>query len=104
MKKTTFTYHAFDQVAKRLHLSHEEVAQILDFEKTIPIGLELRSRRMHILFYSDTDHECFVAVRDEKTREVITILPSNFDRHCKVPLSAITELTPLRHQEEVKLI
>ena len=91
-KKTTFTTHASQRVDERLHITTKEIAEILDSGTCTPIGLEHRSKRMHILFYSNDDDECFVAVRDELTKEVVTILPTNFDGHCKVDFRAIEDL------------
>lgn len=71
-------------------MSQEELADLLDNGNSVPIGNEIRARnRMHHLFYSVTDQTCFVAVRDEKTGEVVTVLPMNFDNHCRVADSAL---------------
>lgn len=92
MKLTTLTSHALENVFKRTSLLGAEVAKIIDEGITTPIGVEKGSRRVHILFYSPVDGECFVAVQDERTREIVTVLPPDFDRHCKVPPDAIYEL------------
>ena len=77
--KAVFTLHALDRVADRLHMSVAEVEEILNQEKTVLLGYEPGTRKMHLLFYSTTDQEYFVAVQDEKTREVVTILPFTYD-------------------------
>lgn len=98
---TIFTQHAFDRVTERLSLSQREVAQILDSGETIPLGLERGSNKMHRLFYSSHDNQCFVAVQDDSTGEVITILPPDFDRHCRVSLDTVNQLQ-LQAQEKLQ--
>jgi len=78
LSRITFTEHAFDRVKERLHLSHKEAAKIINNDQAIPIGFENRTNRKHLLFYSIPDECCFVIVFDVKTREVITILPTNW--------------------------
>ena len=80
-QKTILTLHAFDRVAERLHLTDDEVREIIDQEKTILLGFETLTRKIHLLFYSVADAECFVAVQDERTKEVITVLPFDFDAY-----------------------
>jgi hypothetical protein len=98
-KKTTFTAHAFVRVFERLHMSPEEVSAALDSDQCTPLGFEHRTDKMHLLFYSPDDDECFVAVRDEATREVITILLPNQDVHCRVPLEAKVHLRSLHNNK-----
>ncbi len=92
LKHTTLKLHALEMIRARSVLSGEEVIEILDKGITLNLGREIRSRRVHILFHSPVDEECFVAVQDEKTLEVVTVLPPDFDRHCKLPPDAINEL------------
>ena len=91
--KTVITLHALERVHERLHLTAEEIIGILDNGITTSIGYEHGSTRvLHRLFYSPVDEQCFVAVQDQKNGEVVTILPPDFDNHCRVPLSAIDDL------------
>ena len=93
MPKTVITQHALERVYERLHLPVDEIIEILDNGVTTSIGYEHGStRRLHRLFYSPVDEQCFVAVQDQKNGEVVTILPPDFDNHCRVPLSAIDDL------------
>lgn len=73
-----FTGHAFFKVAERLTLTREEIASLITIELTIPLGYERGTNRIHLLFYSNKDQECFVIIFDEKTQEVITVLPTNY--------------------------
>lgn len=92
-KKTTFREHARVRVRERLSLTEEEIISILDGGKAITVGREMRSGRLHRAFWSEADQSCFVAVQDEKSNQVITILYPDFDSRCKIPLNVIEELT-----------
>ncbi len=93
MKYTSFTNHAFERVKERLHLSLEEVRLILDDpEKHIPIRKEPSSNRVHLIFYSPIDRNYFVAVRDEKTRQVITLMPYHYGGYNETYENALTYL------------
>ncbi len=73
-----FTRHAFLKTIERLTLGREEIASIIDRELTIPIGYERGTNRIHLLFYSIKDKLCFVIIFDDKTREVVTVLPADY--------------------------
>lgn len=77
-----FSKHAFERTENRLSLSHKEVATILDSNKTVNIGVEESSRRVHRLFYSEPDAVPFVAVQDEKCGTIVTILPIDYHERC----------------------
>lgn len=94
--ETTLTWHGQDRTNGRSSLSFEEIKDIIDNGLTTPLGVEKSSRRMHILFFSPIDGECFVAVQDEKTKQIITVLPPDFDGRCKVSGEAINDLL-VRH-------
>lgn len=86
MPKARFTHHGYLRVVgeegeeRRLHLSPEEVAEILDEDKAVPIGRDPKDPdKIHRAFYSKPDDECIVAVQDETNGEVITLLP--FSHH-----------------------
>lgn len=88
--KCSYTVHAWRRVADRISLSPSEVADILDADACVDIGTESGSSRVHRLFYSAPDLQCFVAVQDQANGEVITVLPLDFHSRCAwiVPLSA----------------
>jgi len=75
---THFSRHAFERVLERLTLEPDEVAELLDWRLVVPIGEEKGSGRVHLLFYSEPDRLCFVAVQDRFSKTVITILPIDF--------------------------
>lgn len=76
--RTFFSTHAFERVVERLSLDTEEVAALLTYDLAIPIGREHGTTRVHRVFYSVPDAQCFVAVQDESNGEVVTILPIDF--------------------------
>jgi len=88
--KTSYTRHAWTRVLGRLSLSPAEVADLLDWNLCVDIGVEGGSRRVHRLFFSVPDNMCFVAVQDEGYGAVITVLPIDFHENIawQVGLSA----------------
>ena len=76
MPPTSFTRHAWMRVRNRLSLNPIEVAAILDYDLSIPLGE--RSGRTHKLFFSPPDDRCFVAVQDELVGAVVTVLPLDY--------------------------
>lgn len=103
MSHTKFTEHAFERVGERLHLSHEEVAQLLDEDKCVPLGKDGSSNRLHKLFYSKPDSYWFVAVQDEVTGEVVTLLPIDYHNRWKVSGDALSLARAKACGEEVSL-
>jgi hypothetical protein len=77
-RTTTFTIHALDRVAERMHLSRIELAAILDHGRAVTLGVDEYSNRLHRLFFSRVDEQFFVAVQDTKTGDVITVLPLKY--------------------------
>ena len=81
--KARFTRHGYLRVVgdideeRRLKLQLEEIAEILDQDKAVPVGPE--KRRIHRAIYSEPDDECFIVVQDHVNGEVVTILP--FSHH-----------------------
>ena len=73
--QTALTKHDLDRVLNRLTLDPDEVINILDTGKSLPVGKESGSERVHRLFFSEADNTWFVAVQDEKTAEVVTVIP-----------------------------
>jgi len=71
-------------------MTASEVANVLDAGITINIGVEEESNRIHELFYSECDQECFVAIVDRVNHVVVTILPTDYHENIswKVSLDA----------------
>jgi hypothetical protein len=76
--KTSFTRHACSRASELLSLSTSEIADILDWDLAVDIGVDNGTNRVHRLFYSSLDGICFVAIQDSKTKAVVTILPLDY--------------------------
>jgi hypothetical protein len=77
-------------VLGRLSLSPAEVADLLDWNLAVDIGIESGTNRVHRLFFSAPDGVCFVAVQDQLNGAVVTVLPVDFHENIawQVSLSA----------------
>ncbi|PCI29401.1 hypothetical protein COB55_02215 [Candidatus Wolfebacteria bacterium] len=84
--KTSFTKHALRRVSERLSLSEEDIGIILDSNRVHPVGRDRGSSRVHKLFYSTLDDLCFVAIQDEETGKVITVLPIDYHNRWRISL------------------
>lgn len=73
-----FSRHAFIRLMQRTRLRSEEIANILDQGLVIDTGRMPGFNRRHLLFYSLPDDNFFVAIQDELTGTVITILPLEY--------------------------
>lgn len=83
-KGLTFTKHAFDRVGERLWLTPAEIATIIETEQYIRIGEE--KNRVHKVFYSKPDRQCFVAIHDERAHlnEIVTVLPLDYHHRWEI--------------------
>ena len=86
---THFSRHAFDRIGQRTSLSCEEIAEILDRRLVINTGRKPGFNKNHLLFYSHRDRCCFVAIQDELTGTVITILPLDYHENLAWKVSEI---------------
>lgn len=84
-----FTYHASKRLFQRCSLDRREVLSLLK-SRSYPLGND--KHRLHKLFYSQPDDECFIAVQDENTDEIITILPVDYHSKWKVDLSILEKV------------
>lgn len=75
---TKFSVHARIRADERLSMSEEDVALLLDHGLAVKISEEKNTNRIHLLFYSADDFQCFVAVYDQNTKTVITLLPIDY--------------------------
>jgi hypothetical protein len=91
--RTNFTLHARERADQRLSIPDDELADMLDWGFTVTIKEEIGSTRVHRLFYSHPDRQCFVAVQDTRTKTVVTILPIDFyeSLNHKLPGSLLDE-------------
>jgi len=75
---THFSRHAFERVTQRTKLSCEEISRILDLKLALNTGRKPGLNRSHLLFYSHEDNDFFVAIQDDLTGTVVTILPLDY--------------------------
>jgi hypothetical protein len=59
-------------------MPEEDVALLLDHGLAVKIFEEKKNDRVHLLFYSADDFQCFVAIYDHLTKTVITLLPVDY--------------------------
>lgn len=78
MRFTHFSHHAAKRVTQRTLLTRSELASVLDHRLFVHIGNEPGLPREHLLFYSLPDENFFVAVRDNLTGAVVTVLPLEY--------------------------
>jgi len=88
--KTHFTHHAYERIGERVRISPEQLARLIDNDLTVPLGMEPGRTRIHRLFYSHIDEQCFVIIQDERTGSVITVLPVDYHERIawKISLTA----------------
>lgn len=73
-----FSFHAYERVLERLSIEPNELAELLDWGFAVKIAEEKGTHRIHRLFYSREDFQYFIAIQDEKTRTVVTVLPVDY--------------------------
>lgn len=78
---THFSNHAYKRIKQRSQLSFNEIKIILDGKFYVNTGTEPGFNRDHLVFYSHKDECCFVAIRDNLTGEVVTILPLSYHKN-----------------------
>lgn len=89
----TFTRHGKRRLNERIALCEAEVRKLIQENKAIPLGRE--KSRIHYMFFSEPDQECFVVVLDYQTREVITILPIDYHNRWRISLDLVMQARDL---------
>lgn len=84
-----FTSHARIRLEERLSLSNEEINDLLENSKCVLLGQE--EERVHKLFYSKPDNNYFVAIHDETTNEMVTILSLDYHNRWVIDLDMCAE-------------
>jgi len=85
MAAARLTHHARDQLARRSNLAEGELLLILDQDLVVLIGQEPNTARYHKVFYSRPDNNYLVAIQDNETGDVITILPPDYHNKWEIP-------------------
>jgi hypothetical protein len=87
--KARFTVHSFRQASKRLNLDPQEVKKLIDNGLVVLIGKDESTNKAHKLFFSMVDANWFVAVQDESTGELVTVLPHNYHNRWRISSEAL---------------
>jgi len=87
--KIGFTVHAQVRLAERSSLSVDELRMILEQQLYVPLGRD--HSRVHKLFYSQLDGFWLVAIHDEETLEVVTVLPMSYHNRWRISPDALEQ-------------
>ena len=73
--------HAAKRIFQRTSIDSLELMKLLDNGACVNIGKIAGSSRRHLLFFSQKDKFCYVAVQDERSGKIITILPPAYHKN-----------------------
>lgn len=76
--ETRFTYHGNMRLRGRSSLSDIEIDTLISSGLAVKAGTEFGTSKVHWVLYSEADRQSIEIVRDEKTKEVITVLKEIF--------------------------
>jgi hypothetical protein len=82
-------HHALQRITLRTSLTEADVQRVLTHRLCVPLGYEPNSDRTHMLFWSEQDQDCFIAVVDERAAEVVTILPLAYENRFRLSLESV---------------
>lgn len=85
---THMSAHALRRVKGRTRMSAHEIQLLLDKGLYVDTGRKPGFDRHHLVFYSQKDDRCFVAIRDEHTGTVVTVLPLAYQAYLAWPVSS----------------
>jgi hypothetical protein len=96
------TSHARQRLAERTQMTEQDLLHIFNTGvETTPVSNE--GKKVHRLFYSVDDDQCFVAVVDEKVKEVVTIRTPEQSLHGVVTFEAVEHLRCLLRPRVVSM-
>ena len=70
--------HAYIRICERSGLKSHEVQKMLKVGAYVPLGIDKKKNNSHKLIYSESDETCFVAIHDEKSDDIVTVLPIDY--------------------------
>lgn len=73
--------HAAKRIFQRTSIDSIELMKLLDNGAYVNIGQIAGSSRRHLLFFSQKDKFCYVAIQDERSGKIITILPPAYHKN-----------------------
>ncbi len=83
--ETRFTYHGNMRLRGRSSLSDIEIDTLISSGLAVKAGTEPGTSKVHWIVYSEPDQESIEIVRDERTKEVVTILNEKFFDRQAIP-------------------
>ena len=78
---THLSKHGLKRLTERTNIREYELINLIDKNRCLNIGVEPVFNKAHWLFYSERDNDYFVAIRDEFTGEVVTILTLEYHKN-----------------------
>ena len=73
--------HAAKRIFQHTSIDSLELMKLLDNGACVNIGQIAGSSRRHLLFFSQKDKFCYVAIQDERSGKIITILPPAYHKN-----------------------
>ena len=73
--------HAAKRIFQRTSIDSLELMKLLDNGACVNIGQIAGSSRRHLLFFSQKDKFYYVAIQDERSGKIITILPPAYHKN-----------------------
>lgn len=70
-------------------MTEREIQSLLAQHLFVRLGYERNTPRAHLLFWSEIDRTCFIAVVDERTQEMITVLPLTYENRFHMSLESV---------------
>lgn len=83
--QTRLTKHGAERLQSRSSLSVPEIDIIIASGLALNLGREVGSNRVHWLLWSAEDERAFVVIRDERNKELITVLFDAYEGRHGVP-------------------
>lgn len=84
---TYFSFHAFKRLGERTKLRFEDLSRLMDDRAYVHLGNKPGMPREHLLFFSLPDQQAFVAIRDESTGKLVTVLPPDYHENLAWPFT-----------------
>ena len=98
---TNFSIHAFERLNERTSFTQEQLTFWLDHKMYLNLGCKPGIPKQHLLFYSPVDEDYFVAIRDEQTGTIITVLPLNYHENLAWK---VTENDKIKAREKISVL
>ena len=105
-KKYSFTNHGFARLVERSDESVNSIIEYIENEKYELVGIESNSNRKHVLIFSICDQNWHVIVYDQKTLQIITILPVDYYESLawRIPYEALNKIKAISTGEEQVIV